>query len=419
MTDASARVSTSDDAPGIGRPPAGASGTWFQERPWVVELVVVLAVFTYNLPIQASFVPSGLWPGTGAVVSVALCAPYLARRRHPLGVFCAILLTAVVQVLLGVGLLVADVMLLFALYNLATRLRWTVTVPAAASVVGWLLVASVPVMRQGYTSVGDIGVLVVVIIWAWTWGTLVKTRRAYIDSLREHARWLERERAAEAKVAAARERARIAREIHDIVSHSLSVVVVMADGAAAKAHSEPDRARQAMLAVRDTGRTALAEMRRMLGVLRDGEPGSHAPQPGIAHLDHLIEESKAVGLPVELAVRGRRVEVSAGLDLAVYRVVQEALTNVRKHAGPELGKVEVELHYGDTSLRVRVTDDGRGVREGVPETGPGGHGLVGMRERVTAYGGTLRAGPRPDGGFEVVAELPIGGDCDDPRPAGR
>jgi len=100
--------------------------------------------------------------------------------------------------------------------------------------------------------------------------------------------------------------------------------------------------------------------------------------------------------------------------------VQEALTNVRKHAaGPELGKVEVELHYGDTSLRVRVADDGPGVREGVKEEGPGGHGLIGMRERVTAYGGTLRAGPRPDGGFEVVAELPIGGDRDDPRPAGR
>ncbi|WP_063765453.1 sensor histidine kinase [Nonomuraea candida] len=413
MTEASARTHPSDDAHGVGRVPAGASASWFRQRPWVVDLVVVLAVFTYNLPIQVSFVPGGLWPGTGAVVSLGLCAPYLARRRHPLRVFCAVLLAAVVQVLLGVGLLVADVMLLFALYNLATRLRWTVTVPAAASVVGWLLVASGPSMRQGYTGIGDLGVLVVVVIWAWTWGTLVKTRQAYIESLREHARRLAREREAQGKVAAARERARIAREIHDIVSHSLSVVVVMADGAAAKAHSEPERARQAMLAVRDTGRTALAEMRRMLGVLRDGEPGSHAPQPGIAHLDRLIADSQAVGLPVELAVRGRPAEVSAGLDLAVYRVVQEALTNVRKHAGPRLGRAEVALDYGDTTLQVRITDDGRGGQEG-----HGGHGLVGMRERVAAYGGTLRAGRRPGGGFEVVAEFPIGGDCDDPYPAG-
>ena len=242
MTEASAHPHTSDGALGVGRAPAGASRSWFQQRPWVVDLVVVLAVFTYNLPIQMGFVPDGLWPGTGVVVSLGLCAPYLARRRYPLGVFCAVLLSAVVQVLLGVGLLVADVMLLFALYNLTTRLRWTVTVPAAASVAGWLLVAAVPSTRQGYTNVGDIGALIVVIVWAWTWGTLVKTRQAYIDSLRERARQLEREREAQAKVVAAQERARIAREIHDIVSHSLSVVVVMADGAAAKGHSEPGEA---------------------------------------------------------------------------------------------------------------------------------------------------------------------------------
>lgn len=370
--------------------------------------MVVLAVFAYNLPIQPTAVPNGSWLGTGLVVSVGLCAPYLLRRRYPLRVFGAILIVAFAQVLLGVALIPADLVLLFALYGVATRFRWWVSFPAAAAVATWLLLAAVPLTHKGHLTIGDVGLLVVVIGWAWTWGTLVRIRRDHIDGLREHARQLERGRAAEARIVAAEERARIAREIHDIVSHSLSVVVVVADGAASKVHSEPDRARQAILAVRDTGRTALAEMRRMLGVLRDGEPGSRAPQPGITQLNRLVEDSRSAGLPVELTVRGDPVEVSAGLDLAVYRVVQEALTNVREHAGPSVSRVDVELDYHDNELEVRVTDDGRGVVGERARERPG-HGLVGMRERIAAYGGSVRSTTRPSGGFEVTAVLPIGG----------
>ena len=205
----------------------------------------------------------------------------------------------------------------------------------------------------------------------------------------------------------AAERARIAREIHDIVSHSLSVVVVMSDGAASKVDTEPERAKSAMLGVRDTGRSALTEMRRMLGVLRDDEPGSHAPQPGIAQLQRLVEDSKKTGLPVTLTIEGEPVPVSAGLDLTVYRIVQEALTNIHKHAG-SVRTVEVRLGFGESEVELRITDDGPGLDSG-PGGESGGHGLVGMRERVAAYGGTLDAGLRPSGGFEVKAMLPKGG----------
>jgi signal transduction histidine kinase len=372
-------------------------------------VVVVLVVFAYNLPIQVVYVPDGLWPGMGVVVSVGLCAPYVLRRRHPLPVFGVIILTAWLQLVLGVGFIPADIMLALALYNVAVRFRWPVSAPAAAAVVLWVLFAVGPRLEEYYFSLGDLGLLVLVVVVAWTWGTTVRVRRDYVDGLKERARQLEQERESQARIVAAEERARIAREIHDIVSHSLSVVVLMAEGASLKVRTEPERAEQAMLTVRDTGRNALAEMRRMLGLLRDGEPGSHAPQPGIAQLGRLIEESRASGLLVEMTVQGEPVEVSAGVDLVVYRVVQEALTNARKHAGPSLSKVAVRLRYEGDSLEARVTDDGQGLGARPGGEPGGGHGLVGMRERVAAYGGKLRTGPRPGGGYEVVATLPIGG----------
>jgi signal transduction histidine kinase len=380
-----------------------ASSSWLQERLWLVDVVVVLVVFAYNLLVLPVYVPDGLWPGTGVAVSVGLCAPYVLRQGYPLIVFGIILLTAWLQLVLGVGILPANFMLAFALYNVAVRFRWPISAPAAAALALWVLLAVVPQMD------GNLSWPFLVVFVAWTWGTTVRIRRDYVDGLKERARQLEQEKESQARIVAAEERARIAREIHDIVSHSLSVVVVMAEGASLKARTEPERAEQAMLAVRDTGRNALAEMRRMLDVLRSGEPGSHAPQPGIVQLGPLIEESKASGLPAEMTVQGDPVEVPVGVDLVVYRVVQEALTNARRHAGPLLSKVAVRLRYESDSLEVQITDDGTGLGA-IPNSEPGGgRGLVGMRERIAAYGGELRVGPRPGGGFEVVATLPIGG----------
>lgn len=384
-----------------------APGSWVRERAWLTDLVVVVAVLAYSLPILPVYFADGPRLAALVVVSFGLATPYLLRRRYPLAVFGGGLVAACVQLMLGAALIPADLMLLISMYDIATRFRRWASLSAAAAVVFWLLIAIVPRLGDAYLDIGQLGLLIVVVAWVWTWGTLVRIRRDHIAALQERARQLEREREAQARIAVAEERSRIAREIHDIVSHSLSVMVLMSDGAASTVDSEPERARSAMLTVRDTGRTALAEMRRMLGVLRDDEPGSHAPQPGIAQLERLVEESKTVGLPVTLTVEGQPVEVTAGLDLAVYRVVQEALTNVRKHAGPSLSRVEVHLRYGGTDLEVRITDDGQGF-DGGPHSERGGRGLVGVRERVAAYGGTVRAEMRPSGGFKVAAVLPIG-----------
>ena len=236
------------------------------------------------------------------------------------------------------------------------------------------------------------------------------------------------------------ERARIAREIHDIVSHSLGVMVVVADGAATIAPTDPRRAADAMVRVRDTGREAMGEMRRMLTLLRTGGPTGLAPRPGTARLEDLVAEAREAGLPVSLSVSGA-LDLPAGLDLTVYRLVQEALTNARRHAGPA-SRVDVRVTRTQDRLEVEVLDDGAGAvgpdPDGAPgpasepgpagrapessgpaddpagspdgspgPPGPPGHGLVGMRERVASHGGTLETGPRSSGGFRVRAVLPI------------
>ncbi|MCQ9384302.1 sensor histidine kinase [Brevibacterium sp. 50QC2O2] len=371
----------------------------------MLDLLVMVGVFLYNLPIIPIYVDDVIAAIGLVVVSVVLCGPYLLRRRYPIAVLGVILAAACVQLMLGAPILAADAMLLFAVYNVATRYLWWVSLAGTVVTLAWLLVAVVPRLGADFIDVGQLGVLIVVTLWVWTWGTLVRIRRQYIAGLRERAEQAERERETNARIAVADERERIAREIHDIVSHSLSVVVVMSDGAAAKVYTEPDRAKTAILGVRDTGRTALAEMRRMLGVLRDDEPGSRAPQPGVAQLGDLVAQSRTAGMPVTFTLDGETVPLPQGVELAVYRVVQEALTNARKHAGPGLTRVDVALTYRPDKVEVRVCDDGRGPTAGV-QPDSGGHGLVGMRERVAAHEGTLTAGPGTGGGFEVVAVLP-------------
>lgn len=381
-----------------------APGAWLRRNTWLLDLLVATGMFLYTLPFLP-FYATGAGHGVLLLlVSAALCGPYLLRRRHPLVILGVQLSAACMHLLLGAPFLAADVMLLFGVYNVATRFLWFVSLPSAMAVIAWLLVAALPRLGPEFLDVGQLGLLIVVTIWVWTWGTLVRIRRDYIVSLRERAEQAEREREAETRMAVADERARVAREIHDIVSHGLSVVVVMADGAASKVDVEPERARSAMLTVRDTGRTALAEMRRMLGVLRDDEPGSKAPQPGIGDLGRLVEESRAAGLPVALVVEGDPAEVADSVGLAVFRVAQEALTNARRH-GRDVGSAEVLLRYRGDEIEVRIVDDGA---SGAPTSG--GHGLVGMRERVAAYGGSLTAGSPENGGFEVRAVLPTGGD---------
>jgi signal transduction histidine kinase len=244
------------------------------------------------------------------------------------------------------------------------------------------------------------------VIAPWALGTLVRTRRAYVAELIDRGERLEREAAQQAELAASEERARIAREMHDIVSHGLSVMVVQADGARYASATDPQAATQALATISETGREALTDMRRMLGLLRAGDGGAGTrPQPGIADLDALLEQAAGSGLRLHAEVE-RPLPVDSGVGLAVYRVLQESLTNVRKHAGPD-PHVQVTLRRADDHLVAEVVDDGRG---GTATDDGKGHGLIGMRQRVAALGGSLEAAPRPGGGFAVRARLPLDGE---------
>ena len=242
---------------------------------------------------------------------------------------------------------------------------------------------------------------------AWLLGHFVGGRRSYTAQL-EQAAELERARAEQARRAVAEERLRLARELHDVVAHSISVIAVQSGVGAHVAKTQPEEAAKALAAIEATSRAALTELRRLLGVLRqDDEPeGSLAPVPGLADLEGLLAEVAKAGLAVRLQVEGTPSPLPAGVDLSAYRIVQEALTNVVKHAGPV--RAQVTIRYRDQEIRVEVIDDGRGV---AAPTGDGrarvGHGLIGMRERVAVFGGDLETGPRPDGGFRVAARLPL------------
>src|SRR6516164_6936432 len=241
-------------------------------------------------------------------------------------------------------------------------------------------------------------------------GLYSATRRAYLAELHDRADRLERERDQQGALAAAAERARIAREMHDVVAHHLTVMVTLSEAAAAASASSPDRAAEVMRSVSATGRRALADTRRLLGVLRqrpgDDPAAALAPVPGLTQLDALIEEVRSAGLQTTLEVCGQAPDVPAGVQLTVYRLVQEALTNTLKHGGTE-ARATVRLRYLPGELRVDIDDDGAGAAAPAP-AGAGG-GLIGMQERIHAYGGHVRAGPRQPGGWHVSARLRLDG----------
>jgi signal transduction histidine kinase len=241
-------------------------------------------------------------------------------------------------------------------------------------------------------------------IAAWLAGFILSARTRQTAELRERAARLELEREAKARAAVAEERARIARELHDVVGHSVSVMTVQASGVRRLLRPDQEREREALLIVEQTGREALAEMRKLVGVLRRPEEApALAPQPSLEHLDKLVEQVRESGLTVDLKVEGKATNLPASVDLAGYRLVQEGLTNTLKHA--QARKAEVLVRYGNGEVELVVTDDGNGTGGGEGS----GHGLVGLRERVAVVGGQLDAGPRAGGGYEVRARLPMNG----------
>jgi len=238
----------------------------------------------------------------------------------------------------------------------------------------------------------------------WFVGRMVRERAAHGLAARRRAELLDAQREYHARSAALGERARLAREIHDVIAHSVSVMVIQTAGARTVMDDEPERADEALLSVERAGREALAEMRRLLGVLGDGQHLRQlAPQPGIEDLDELVSRTRNAGLPASISVVGEPIAVPPGLSLCAYRVVQEALTNAIKHAGA--ARAEVSVRWGPNALELEVLDDGSGAGDG--DAASGGHGLVGMRERAALHGGSVEAGPGPAGGFVVRARIPL------------
>jgi signal transduction histidine kinase len=362
-----------------------------------VDLAIAAGLFAWAL-LEALLVEG---PGS-TVVRVLLAAgftlPLAVRRRWPVPVLLVVALLAVVRGALGgpdeVGAMPFPTLLLgsfsAALYARPRRLAY-----AAAP----LPIATMPL--AGYGGEMSWAPLIFLSLTAWVAGFLIRRRAEQLA--RERAQGPER-----AREAVAAERARMARELHDLVAHSVTVISVQAGAADGLLERDPGKARGHLDAVHGAAHDALVELRRLVGVLREDE-AAYAPQPGLERLDELLTETRAAGLPVELAERGARESLPAGLDLAAYRIVQESLTNVRRHAGG--ARTEVRIDYGGDArpasrrLVVEVANEpGRANRA----AGRGsGHGLIGMRERVRIYGGTLEAGPVPGGGFRVRAELPL------------
>jgi signal transduction histidine kinase len=338
-------------------------------------------------------------------MSLGFSVPLLWRRGHPLAVLLVMLPFSLANAVSGAHLQ-ASFLQMIAVLNIALRLPlqtlvWsfcTVLVPLAVGATAYPVGSWDQQFVPMLYSFGLVALL----------GLAVRSRQEYTASLVERARQLEVERDQQAQLAAAAERTRIAREMHDIIGHNLSVITGLADGGAYAAASSPQRAAQALEAIGTTSRQALTELRRLLDVLRedgDAPPAAElAPQPALTDLERLVDGVRGAGLPVDLTVEGDPGRLPAGRQLTVYRVVQEALTNSLKHGGPK-ATATVAVRYGADSVTVTVTDTGAGGD--ATRTGTG-RGLAGMRERTAMYDGTLEAGPlrRPPGGWRVRLHLP-------------
>ncbi|MEV0186904.1 histidine kinase [Kitasatospora purpeofusca] len=355
------------------------------------------------LLLNAATTPAPREPVLTVALTAALALPLLWRRRAPLAVFGAVVTAALVQWLLDIQL-PADIAVLVALYTLAARSARRTTLVAGAVVQAGVLLACLRWAPDGAFLTPFVAVTAMTAAAA-VLGMNVRTTRAYLAAVEERAEHLEREQQQQARLAVAEERARITREMHDIVTHNLSVMVALADAAGYARQRSPERADAAMRQISETGRQALTDMRRSLGVLRADEPDAERhPLPGIAQLDALAEQMSAAGLPTGLAVEGDHGHLPATAQLTVYRLVQEALTNALKHT-PAGTRATVRIRCDAGTVTVDVADTGPRPPASAAAPPSSGHGIPGMRERAAAYGGTLRAGPLPGGGWAVRTRL--------------
>jgi signal transduction histidine kinase len=347
------------------------------------------------------------------IVLLALASlPIAGRRRFPVGVLALVTAALSISTMLGQS---------FAPEPWIALPLYTVTVThdrrsslVALGLVGMSLAISLGVSLAFRPAAGDVTFNFFLAAATWFVGDSVRARRTYIAGLAEQAAQRQRRELERVEQSIAEERLRIARELHDVIAHSLSVIAVQSGVGRHVIDSRPDQARDALAAVEKTSRAALQDLRSVLGALRrvEGDEPALTPAPGIGDLEGLVDQIRAAGVPVKFHTEGEHQPFPQSVELSVYRIVQEALTNVVKHAGP--AEVAVDVTFDDEAILIEVVDNGRGSTNGAP--GPDGvgrseegahHGIVGMRERAGLFGGSLSAGPRPGGGFRVLARLPV------------
>jgi signal transduction histidine kinase len=365
--------------------------SWLRQRPSLVDLGLFVLVLVPSLGVATRH-PH---PALGAALAGAQTVPLLFRRQRPVAVVTVVAALAVAMIVLGVWLL--PLQLAIALYTLAAaparRATWTV---GPASIIAIALAIAI---AGNHPEFGDLASRVVFLVAAWLFGDSLGSRRRYVREIEEKAERLERERDSEARRVVAEEQARIARELHDVVAHALSVIVVQAGAADEVFKIDPMGVEAPIRAIDTAARAALADLRRVLGILQ--RDAAYEPQPGLERIDGLISQVRATGLHVELEIEGVQQPVPVTVDLSAYRIIQEALTNTIKHAEAEHARVSIR--YGH-DLQLEIRDDGRGARNGHRA----GHGLTGMRQRAAMLGGSVEAKSSPSGGYRVTARLPLG-----------
>lgn len=387
-------------------------GRFFVDWIPVAVLTVTTQFSAWVSPITADEVPEPAYLASLCFLSITV--PLGFRRRAPI--------LALTMVAVGISWEIVRLQPgqqgsfeSFLAVNLAAYAAGAYSPSSLALLAGLLIPGAIPLadsLRRATAPGGDNILSEIIPFWVWAavacaLGRGVRNRSVMLSLLEDRTHRLAREREERARAAVADERSRIARDLHDVVAHNVSIMVVQAGAARRVLDSDPERTREALLSVEATGRQALAEMRRLLGVLRaDPDSLALAPQPGAGQIGDLVEQVRAAGLDVALQREGEPRELPAGVDLVAYRVVQEGLTNILKHAGH--ARALVTIRYEPETMNLEIRDDGVGR---VGRTDGSGHGLFGMRERLALYGGTLEAGPSDAGGFVVRATLPTG-----PRP---
>lgn len=387
---------------------AGVRAPWRlspRGRRWFDRLLVIVLL----LPAPGWLIPEPQWPQV--ILPVLQIVPLWWRRSAPRLAFAAVAVATGAQAVVLGDPLYSQAAFPIAVYSVARFAGFRAGLAAVAVGIAGAFVGSYrwldswqagPVTAAALTSY--VVTITAIVLVAWALGLTLQSRARYVTAVLERAEQAVRAADQQAALAAAQERARIARDLHDVVAHGLSVMVVQADGARYAAAADPRSVLPALETIAGTGRTALSDMRRMLGLMRSEADGPARPQPRLADLAELVAQAEAAGARVEADLPPPDADVPEAVALTTYRVVQEALSNVRRHAGPAPG-VRVRVGVDRDAVEVEVDDDGRGAATG---TDGRGLGLVGMRERVALHGGRMEAGPAARGGFRVTARIPLG-----------